>query len=386
MKILKLSYEFPPLGGGGSRVVDGLSRELVRIGHEVDLVTMGFPGLPPFEIANGVRVHRVPNLRRRKHVCTAPEAASYFVSALKTVRRLTSENRYDLIHSHFIFPDGLLARSIQRSTALPYLITAHGSDVPGYNPHRLQAAHRILSPLWTRVVRNAERIVCPSESLRLLVAKKSGSEGNLTIIPNGIDPGKFRPDNPKGKRILIVTRMLERKGVQYFLKALERFPIDHEVNIVGDGPYLPTLRRMAKDQGNKVSFLGWLDNRSSKFQELFETSNIYVFPSEAENFPIVLLEAMAAGMAIITTGGTGCAEVVGDTAMLVPPKDPSAIREALSQLLSKPWQSKELGKAARKRLEENFSWPAIACRYIDQYRNIVSNRKEVPPLPQDCPG
>lgn len=374
MKILKLSYEFPPLGGGGSRVVYGLSRELVRTGHEVDLVTMGHRDLPGFEVINGVRVHRVHGIRRNKHVCTAPEAALYVLSARKTVRRLLSENRYDIHHSHFIFPDGLLAWSVKRSTGLPYLITAHGSDVPGYNPHRLKAAHKLLAPLWQRIVWDAERIVCPSDSLRSLVAGQNVTKEHLPIIPNGIDPGKFQPDRPKQKRILVVTRMLERKGVQHVLKAVEGSPFDHEVHIVGDGPHLPALRQMAAAMGNSVTFWGWLDNRSPKLKELFETSSIYVFPSEAENFPIVLLEAMAAGMAIITTAGTGCAEVVGDAALLVDPGDAPAIREALAFLVNNPEQCRKLGMEARKRMEEHFGWAAVANRYVAQYESILMSR------------
>lgn len=375
MKILMLSYEFPPLGGGGSRVVEGMSKELVRTGHEVDLVTMGFRGLPSFEIANGVRIHRVPNLRRRTHMCTAPEAASYVAAALMTVRRLASESRYDIHHAHFIFPDGLLAWSVSGPDRTPYIITAHGSDVPGYNPHRLKTAHKLLSPLWSMVLRDAARIVCPSESLRSLVVAKRRTEKNLTIIPNGIDPGKFRPDRAKEKRILVVTRMLERKGVQHVLKAVEGSPFDHELHIVGDGPYLQTLRQMALSMGNHITFWGWLDNRSPQLKELFETSSIYVFPSEAENFPIVLLEAMASGMAIITTRGTGCAEVVGDTALLIEPGDPSAIREALAYLTNNPEQCTKLGTEARKRMEEHFGWTAVTNRYVSLYENVLNSRK-----------
>ncbi len=369
-----LCYEFPPLGGGGSKVVYGLSGELVRLGHEVDIVTMGFRGLPGYERINGARVFRVSLLRGKKHVCTAPEAAFYVLSALMFVRRLTSQHRYDINHTHFIFPDGLLAWSIKRSTRIPYVITAHGSDVPGYNPHKLKTAHRLLAPLWATVTRNASRIVCPSGSLRSLLAAASGGDGNTTEIPNGIDPGKFRHDAPKEKRILVVTRMLERKGVQHVLTALEGLTIDHEVHIVGDGPYLPTLRKMAQAAGINVTFRGWLDGQSPELKDLFETSGIFVFPSEAENFPIVLLEAMAAGMAIITTKGTGCAEVVGDAALLVKPKDVDAIRNALIFLSDNPQRCRELGKAARQRLEACFSWASVARRHIDLYEKVLEQR------------
>jgi hypothetical protein len=86
--------------------------------------------------------------------------------ALKFVWRLTSQHCYDINHTHFIFPDGILAWSLKRSTQVPYLITAHGSDVPGYNPHRLKMAHKLMAPFWATVIRNASHIVCPSESLR----------------------------------------------------------------------------------------------------------------------------------------------------------------------------------------------------------------------------
>lgn len=364
-----LCYEFPPLGGGGANVVYGLSKELVRNGHGVDLVTMGFRGLPEHEIVNGTQVYRVRSRRRKLHVCTAPEAASYVAKALPVLRRLLEQNRYDINHTHFIFPDGFLAWSIQRFAKLPYVITAHGSDVPGYNPHRLKLVHKILSPLWKAVTRNASRIVCPSESLRALVAARN-AETDITMIPNGISTERFRPDREKLERILVVTRMLERKGVQYFLRALESVSPNQEVHIVGDGPYLPALRRLATAIAPHVKFWGWMDNRSPEFTELFETSGIFVFPSEAENFPIVLLEAMAAGMAIITTEGTGCAEVVGDAALLIPPKDPPAIRKALSLLVRKPELRRALGQAARKRLVERFSWSSVEAQYAALYREV----------------
>ena len=75
MRILMTSYEFPPIGGGGGAVVAGLSRMLVASGHEVDLVTMSFRGCPKEEEVAGVRVHRVPCLRRSKSNCTAPESS-----------------------------------------------------------------------------------------------------------------------------------------------------------------------------------------------------------------------------------------------------------------------------------------------------------------------
>ena len=130
-----LCYEFPPLGGGASRGVDGLSGELASQGYRVDVVTMGFRGLPKYEVIRGVRVHRTYCIRTRIHHCTMVEAASHIMSVLGPVWHLVRTNYYNLIHWHFILPDGFLAWSTHRATGLPYIITAHGSDIPGYDPH-----------------------------------------------------------------------------------------------------------------------------------------------------------------------------------------------------------------------------------------------------------
>jgi glycosyltransferase involved in cell wall biosynthesis len=374
MKILMLSYEFPPLGGGGGKVVDGLTRELVKLGHDIDLVTMGFGGLPQREEIHGVHVHRIPCLRRNAHVCTAPEAASYVLSALPAAWRLLRRNEYDLLHAHFIFPDGFQGWLIRRTFRLPYVITAHGTDVPGYNPHRVRIAHRLLAPLWNATARHAAQIVCPSEGLRTLVTRRSGKV-KTAVIPNGIDPQSFRTDRAKEPRILVVSRLLERKGVQYLLQGLNGAPLEYEVEIVGDGPYLPALEKLAETAGAKVHFRGWLDHGTPELKDLYETSSIFILPSQAENFPMVLLEAMAAGLAIITTSETGCAEVVGDAGILVPPHDPAAIRAAVVRLMGDDKLRLTLGQAARQRIEEHFSWHAVGRRYAALYKEHARVRQ-----------
>jgi glycosyltransferase involved in cell wall biosynthesis len=366
MRILMTSYEFPPIGGGGAAVVAGLSRELVASGHEVDLVTMSFREHPREELMDGVRVYRVPCLRKTKHSCSTPEAFSYVAGAMPTVHRLLSRHRYDIGHAHFILPDGLLVWQAQRYAGLPYIITAHGSDVPGYNPHRLHTAHKLVRPVWQAVVEGAGRIVCPSRILEQLVHAQHPASGKTTVIPNGLQVGPS-PERPRGPQVLMVTRMLERKGAQYLLAALAHTPIAAEVHLVGDGPYLPELRRQADALRSPAKFWGWLDNSSRELREIYDRSGIFVLPSEAENFPIVLLEAMAAGLAIVTTEGTGCAEVVGDAGLLVPPRDLDALGRALHQLVDDADLRQRLGTAARRRILENFTWQAVAQRYLEEY-------------------
>ena len=366
MKILMLCYEFPPLGGGAGQMVNGLSTTLAQLGHQVDVVTMGYRGLNSREKINGVQVYRLPCIRKKAYVCSITEVSSYILSALPKVKRLINQCCYDIIHAHFILPDGFLSWLNHKYINLPYVITAHGTDVPGYNPHRLRFTHKILTPLWKHITRNASQIISPSTSLKSLLVKQS-PDMKIALIPYGFDIDRFNPHAIKQKRILVVTRMLERKGVQYLLKALQGITMDYSVHIVGDGQYLNRLQKLINNVGVKVNFWGWLDNRSPELKELYETSSIFVLTSEAENFPVALMEAMAAGLAIITTKGTGCAEVVGDSAVLVEPKSPEAIRSALVVLTKDADLLKELGQAARKRSEDNFSWAAVANRYVELY-------------------
>ena len=357
----------PPIGGGGAAVVAGMSRELAASGHEIDLVTMSFEDQPRQEVVDGVRLYRVPCLRKAKHSCTTPEAFSYLAGAMPTIHRLLTKHRYDVGHAHFILPDGLLAWQAKRYSGLPYVITAHGSDVPGYNPHRLRAAHQMVRPVWKAVVHGASRVICPSEILEQLVQAQRPAPLKTVVIPNGLQVDSYSP-RPLSPRVLVVTRMLERKGVQYVLEALAGTAVAAEVNIVGDGPYLPELRRRAEALHSPARFWGWLDNRSPELRDIYQSSGIFVLPSEAENFPIVLLEAMAAGLAIVTTAGTGCAEVVGDAGILVPVRDSRAIGRALKRLVEDDTLRRRLGAAARKRIEDNFTWRAVARRYVEEYQ------------------
>jgi glycosyltransferase involved in cell wall biosynthesis len=216
-------------------------------------------------------------------------------------------------------------------------------------------------------VGSAAEIVCPSRSLESLVVQQAPA-ARVSIIPNGIDPGKLLASRPKQpRRILVVARMLRRKGVRYVLEALQGDPGEYELNVVGDGPEFPALRSLAERLGVKAQFTGWLDNASPELRGLYETSSVFVLASEAENFPVVLLEAMAAGLAIVTTHATGCAEVVGDAALLVPPRDAPALRAALRRLLADDALCSELGRAARARLDACYAWPAVVRRYLEVY-------------------
>ena len=368
-------YEYPPLGGGGGHVVAGLCRQLAESGHLVDLLSMKYRGLPAAEFAGNFSLRRIPSIRTSKVLSHSPEMISYICAAFPIALMMTSKKKYDLIHAHFIFPDGVLAYMLSKATGLPYIITAHGSDVPGYNPDRFKMLHRLLLPFWRIIVRSSTNIICLSRYLETLVARALPS-ANVKVIPNGIDPLRFKGEGKRTRKILVVSRMFKRKGIQHLLEAVDGLNLDHEIHIVGDGPYLSDLKRMAKGLGlsPRIRFYGHLENSSEQLIQLFETSSIFVFPSMSENFPMVLLEAMAAGLAIVTTRGTGCQEAVGESARLIDPGDVRGLRATVIELTSDPDLCRSLGRSARQRLEENFSWDTVAAKYVNVYERITGAR------------
>ena len=363
-RILTLCYEHPPLGGGGGRVARDLAERLGELGFATDFVTMALPTGSGGCSGAAVTLHEVAAPRKSPIVCSAVEMVPYLARGLIRALRLHRHYRHDVNLSHFILPDGLICLALRKLEGLPYLLTAHGSDVPGYNPDRFKLLHRLIQPIWRLVVRNADRIVCPSATVQGLV-RAACPQARTTVVPNGIDIHRFDPARPKRDRILTVTRMVERKGVQYLIEALAGIEAPFALHVVGDGPYLPALRTLAAARGVDAVFHGALANDSVELRELYETSRMFAFVSTTENFPLVLLEAMAAGAAITTTAGTGCAEAVGDCAELVPPADAIATRTALVRLMGDPDKCARLGAAARQRVERLFATDIVVKRYAE---------------------
>ena len=372
MKILMLNYEFPPIGGGAAPVTRELCRQLTIEGHRVDVVTMHYRDLPPFEQIDGFQVWRTPAIRKRPDICHTHEMASFLLGAIPRTARLVRENRYDVIHCHFIIPTGPLGWYLSRRFRIPLLVTCHGSDVPGYNPDRFGLTHRLIGPAWRFLIRRCEMLVSPSQSLADLIHRREPTVP-VRVIPNGIFESPVTL-HEKDKTIILCSRLLPRKGFQYVLQAVHDVDLDWRVEVIGDGPFRGELERIAAGSRTPVCFHGWLDQRDPRFGQLYARGAIFVFPSESENFPSVLLEAMRAGMAIIASTAGGCPEVVGDAALLVAPGDVNEIRNRILELIRSPDRCQQLRTAALTRVRQ-FSWPVVAAQYVRCYQEIIDAEK-----------
>jgi glycosyltransferase involved in cell wall biosynthesis len=367
-----LNHEFPPVGGGASPVTFELCRQLASLGHQVDVVTMHYGDLPRVEQVSGFTIYRTPAIRKRPNICYTHELATYVPGALRTTLRLARQNKYDIIHCHFMVPGAPLAYLVNKFTKIPYIVTCHGSDVPGHNPDRFGLMHRLIGPFWRLLASRPALLTSPSNSLKEKILHAC-PRAKIEVIPNGIYYDNFDP-SAKSRSILMCSRVFKFKGFQYALEALARIRPDWEINMIGQGPYLPELQKQAADLKLDVHFHGWIDRADKRFYELFNKSSIFIFPSEAENFPAVLLEALSAGSAIITSTAGGCPEIVGEAAILVPPRDPARIEEALSSLLNSDQLRNKLSLAALARARE-FAWPLVAGKYVDCYLRVISEKK-----------
>ena len=369
MRILSLTYEYPPIGGGGSVVAAAVNEELVRLGHEVTVLTSRMKGLPASETVEGVAVVRTACMRQHRHYTTAAEL---FTTLLPTYRRgaqLIRSFQPEVIHTHFIVPSGVLAWALSRRFDVPYVLTAHGSDVPGYNPDRFEWLHALLGPAWRGILDGAAFVTSPSRFLADLI-RSHGYADPIDIVPNGHHP-QPHGGGPRRKQVLVVARMFPRKGVQHFIEAITGLDDDWEFIIAGDGPHREQLEAQARSAASRVRFTGFLDRAT--LRSLYESSQILVFPSIQENFPMVLLEAMDAGCAIVTTNAEGCAEVVGDAGLVVPKGESQGIRAALERLMHDPGLVERLS-ARGKRRAAILAWPNIVARYRDLLQAAATGR------------
>lgn len=364
-----LNHEFPPVGGGASPVTFELSRQLVQMGHSVDAVTMHYKDLARFETVEGVNIYRTPAIRGKPDICYTHELATYILGALIKTVRLAKQKRYDIIHCHFIIPGGPLAWLVSKLTGIPYLITCHGSDVPGHNPDRFGLLYKLVTPAWRFLAKNTPVLTSPSESLKALIVKNC-PEAQVRIIPNGIHTDRFKPTE-KTKSILMCSRIFNFKGFQYAIEALKDMDLDWQLNIVGEGPYLGELKRLAEGSKPAIKFWGWLDHNDPELKHLYESSSIFIFPSAAESFGLVVAEAMAAGNAVIASDIGAHREVLSDAGVYVQTRNAKQIRKQLQQLIDNESLRTELGIRAKNRVCKIFDWEVVAEKYISCYQDLI---------------
>jgi len=369
VKILFLNYEFPPLGGGASPISAEIAEGYAGKGHHVDVVTMGIDGLDEREERNGLTIYRIPGIRKKMEICHPHEMVVFNWNAIRFLKKHLKDNSYDVCHCHFAIPTGIVANWVKGQHNIPYIITSHGSDIPGYNNDRFLFMHRFTRPILKKVLNGSSGNFAGSDFLSGLANEKLAINIPYKVIREGFHADFYQPAEKK-PIILSTGRLLRRKGFQYLIEAVSHRDIGYEVHICGDGPMMEELKGLAKKSETKVVFHGWIDNKGSKYKELLESAAIYSLVSAKENASKSLLEAMSAGCATITSNVAGCPESVGDAGITLVPEDAQVLRQTLEELAGNDDLVRELGQKGRDRILNVYDWNKLIDQYLDVLRNV----------------
>jgi len=376
MKILLINYEYPPLGGGAGQATAALAREFAAAGHEPLVLTSRFRDQPAGEVVAGVRLVRVPVIRRRADRCTPPEMLTFLASASWTALREITAWKPAATIAFFGIPSGPVALLLKLTTGVPYVVSLRGGDVPGFQPYDLALFHKLLGPVIRLLWRHAVATIANSAGLQSL-GQKFAPELPIGVIPNGVNVATFHPATEKAEhhgpvRLIFVGRVVFQKGLDVLFRALAALPteLDWELEIIGDGDARPALTLEAAQLGiaPRISFSGWQDR--AVIAERYRAADLFVFPSRDEGMPNVVLEAMASGLPIVATAIAGSEELVreGENGHLVPTENAPALTAALARLIAQPETRRAMGRASRERIEREYTWARVAACYLDLLR------------------
>lgn len=381
MKILMLNYEFPPLGGGAGKATFNIAKELANLGHDVDVITSGYGEFRSFEEIFGIQVFKVKTHRRSIHDVGYFAMIEYVFKGWTLYKKLIRQNNYDIIHSFFSIPTGIIPYLGKILYGKDYIVSLRGSDVPGYDPTQFKLAHILLKSLNMKIWKNAKAIVALSNGLRKIAAKNTSKR--IDVIYNGINQSNFcrKKQHKKTKifKMVSVCRLLKRKGIQNVIKAMQQ--IDDKnilLDIYGTGNYEKKLQRIIAKTGMKdqVKLKGYVSN--DKLCSILNKYDLFVHPSLTEALGNTFLEAMASGLPIIGSNVGGIPEVViqGENGVLVEPNNVKMIKNGIIWMKKNPDVMKKMSSKNAKRIIEHFSWNRIAREYLKLYHEFTNQEKE----------
>ncbi|HLO16982.1 MAG TPA: glycosyltransferase family 4 protein, partial [Anaerolineales bacterium] len=301
MRILVLVHEFPPVGGGGGRVAEDICSKLVKRGHEVKVLTTHIKGLPYEEERNGLQIIRFGSLRLQPYRASFLSMAIYVLAGLWVGSRLIGNFKPEVIHAHFAVPAGALAWLLSRMTRIPYVLTVHLGDVPGGVPEKTDEWFRWVYPFTPNIWRNASEIVAVSEFTKQLALKKYKEK--IQVVPNGVDLSALMPkrislhDPP---RIIFAGRFMTQKNPLQLVRTLNELrELKWQCVMIGDGPLMQDIQCAIAEFNleDRFQLTGWIDPQD--VLTWFDKSDILFMPSQSEGMPVVGVQALAKGLAIV---------------------------------------------------------------------------------------
>jgi glycogen(starch) synthase len=395
MRVLILSWEYPPLIEGGlARHVRKLAENLVAQGIDVHVLARGLDESPQEEELDGVMVHRVREPER-------PRDLSEFVTWVEHMNadmlaagvEVGDRYDFDLVHGH----DWLVAVAgdhLANRFRCPLAVTIHATEYGRHqgwvDKHPQSHIHGIEKWMANR----ADSVIACSAYMREHISDVYGlEEQRIAVIPNGIDPADLVPVDdldtlrsrfaaPDERLVLLVGRLVYEKGFQLALEALPGL-IERVGNVrfivAGSGTAEHELREQATRLGldEHGTFVGWIGD--DVLHSLYRIADLTVVPSIYEPFGLVALEAMASGCPCLVADTGGLREVVpnDDVGLRFHSRDPDSLGQMAERLLTEDDLRDRLVAEASEHVL-SFDWADVARQTADLYRGLPSPRPRVP--------
>jgi glycosyltransferase involved in cell wall biosynthesis len=399
LKVLFLTSSYPRNADDSASIfLRYLAEQLAERGLEVHVLAPA-DGKGGASVEDKVTVHRfqylpislqglaygsgiLPTLKRSPWLWL--QVPFFLVAMTVKLARLIATKRIDLIHAHWLLPQGLVGLIGARLVGVPLIVSVHGTDAFALRGRSAKALKRLVlsrSAAWT--ANTASTAAAATHNSQLLPAR---------IIPMGVDIALFSNGNPAALRrelpeaeylILFVGRLIENKGCHILFQAIALLNAHARSRVtlwvVGNGDQREELDRAAHDLGiqEKIKFFGSVSHQ--RLPDFYSAADIVVIPSqlgpagEAEGQGVVALEAFAARACVLATRSGGIASMVRDhsTGLLVEPGDPQALASAIEQLLNEPELRQRLTDKAFADVRDHYGWARIATEFEKLYREVL---------------
>ena len=409
MRICLLTYRGNMNSGGQGVYVCYLAKALHELGHEVHVIA----GPPYPSPPDGVKLHKLEALNLYEtngfsmlssplrmftpinlyeaaavHIGMFPDIFTFSMRAYLRLRDLMSRERFDIIHDNQTLGYGLL---LAKSLGVPIVATIHHpisvdmaaslAEVKSWLTRFRRTIFYSFLIMQGVVSRRMDRVVAVSKtSAEDAIRAFKLRQDRVRIVHNGVDTGIFRRLDhvEKEPNSLVIVGKTEdkKKGVHFLLKAVQllKDDVDVKVSVVGKQDPDDGYRRKLVQElgiGDRVAFTGHVG--ADELARLYSSAEIAVTASLYEGFGLPAAEAMACGTPVIATRAGALPEIVGEhgTGILVPPADPPALAAAIKRLLADKQLRQRMGDAARKRIEESFSWEVAARKTLEVYQEVL---------------
>ncbi|RNL79540.1 glycosyltransferase family 4 protein [Nocardioides marmorisolisilvae] len=407
MRIALVSYRSKPHCGGQGVYVRHLSRELVELGHTVEV----FSGQPYPELDEGVGLTKVPSLDLYREpdpfrmvwpwefrdlidvqefaiMCTAgfPEPRTFGKRVLRVLRGRKDD--FDIVHDNQVLAHGVM--DIEKELDIPVLTTVHHPitfdrrvDIAAAPLRKKLSLRRWYGFLKMQgaVVRRARWILLPSESSKVDAANDFGADlEKMQVIPLGVDDCFVPPTEPrvKGRLVAMASADAPMKGIATLLEAFAKLLTERDLELLLVTKPTPGGRteKLIEELGigDHIKFVNGISD--SELVQVMGSAEIAVVPSLYEGFSLPTAELMACETPLVVSRTGAIPEVVGPDGLcaeLVTPGDVGELATTIADLLDDPERRERLGKAGRVRAQELFSWAAVAKTTAEAYERVLAD-------------